>query len=758
MNRILLFINLLSASLIILPMLTFADRPLLLSLDLIEESERFAYDYRMRESIALWTEDSSEKDEDIAIVNIDQASLDRYGTWPWRRDKIATLIKNIMDIYRAKIVVLPQSFLTREDQTSEIIDDLRDRFYYDNAILTALTNLELDFNFDHRLLGQIDGRPVIIGYELDAADRRVGDLPIVSDIYELGSNEQIPAAKLRRISNDWESYNGYLSSDQTFIDGSLDNGFINILVDQDGSVRHFPLGGSYAGNRFFSLPLVVTRYFDDPRNPINIVGQEGFSFLTGDSLHRIGNEKHNVGVDRNGNMLLRFLSTGGDDSNFDYYSARDVMDGNQVNVSLRGRIAIIGTDASSVNDYWRTPVNSRLPGVEVYATALRNIIDGTLVRPHNAWLSESLMLIIIGLVLSYAFSRLQVMLGFLLTLVCMFAVYYVNYQILWLQNDEVYRIVPFFMLFSLMFVINLLARFILEFRQKKKVEGVLNQYIPPELAREVNTSKKGFSMEGEIREMTILFSDVRGFTSISERFSAHELTKFMNRMLNTLSQQIHTNRGTIDKYIGDAVMAFWNAPLDDARHATNAVRGAIGMQVAMADLSKELVASGYPELKMGVGINTGEACVGNMGSEIRLSYTVMGDSVNLASRLEGITKQYGISIIVGERTYELTKDDFIYRPVDSVRVKGKQQAVTIYEPIADMRYATQADKILQEHSLSYWEAYRERRFQDVVNILQTAILSYPQDGLMDLYLNRAYAFLETPPSDDWEPVTTFDTK
>lgn len=769
MNRILFFINLLTATIIILPMLTFVDRPLLLSLDIIEDSERLAYDLRVRDSVGALAES---KREDIAIVNIDQAALDRHGSWPWRRDKMATLVKNITNLYKARLVVLPESFLTREDQSTGIINDLRDRFYYDNAILTALDQLELDFNFDRRLLNELDTRPVIIGFEFDQTERRIGDLPVTSDFGNLDGEGGISVSELRRITNTWENYNGYISSDTEFMDTVKDVGFTNITIDPDGSVRKLKLGAQYAGSRYFSVVLAALEHFEDPEKPSALAGRKsaGIAVTGGNALTEIGarfvsqeNQSQlitkSAGIDRNGDMLLSFISFGGEGrSAFDYYSAKEVMDGNQLAVQLRDKVVFIGSDSEEINDYWRTPVNARLPGVEIYATALVNLLEGTLVRPHGAWLSEGITLVLLGLILSWLFSRLKVLLGFLLTAGGLYAVYFFNYTVFWQGAGEVYRVVPFMALFATMFIVNLLARFLVEFRQKKKVEGVLNQYIPPELAREVNTSKKGFSMEGEIREMSILFSDVRGFTSISERFSAHELTKFMNRMLNTLSRQIHTNRGTIDKYIGDAVMAFWNAPLDDPRHATNSVRGAIAMQAAMTELSKELVSKGYPELKMGVGINTGEACVGNMGSEIRLSYTVMGDTVNLASRLEGITKQYGISIIVGERTYELTADDFIYRPVDSVRVKGKLQAVTIYEPIADSRYATSDHMHLQEQSLAYYQAYQERRFADVINIINDALLKHPDDGLMPIYLERAHNLLENPPAEDWEPVTNFETK
>ena len=377
------------------------------------------------------------------------------------------------------------------------------------------------------------------------------------------------------------------------------------------------------------------------------------SFIFDDAIESAGVMGYSAPIDRTGNMLLNFRSPGGTNgaSQFEYIPANQIMNDEVPADTLRDKVIFIGSSSDVLNDLWNTPVNPRMPGVEIHATAYTNMLDkSALERPINAWLVEGILLILLGAIMSWFYPKIRVGLSLTFTTVGIAVVYYLNFFHFWLGANEVYRIVPFVTLFVVMMLANLITGLVVEYRQKKKVEGVLNQYIPAELAKEVNASKKGFSMEGEIREMSILFSDVRGFTTISEKLKPHELTDLMNQMLTALSRQIHYNRGTIDKYIGDAVMAFWNAPLDDLNHASNAVRGAMGMQAAMVKLSDSLVDKGMPKLKMGVGINTGEACVGNMGSEIRLSYTVMGDVVNLASRLEGITKQYGVDIIVGERT------------------------------------------------------------------------------------------------------------
>ncbi len=751
-------INLVLAVVVVLPMLTIANQPHLLSLEVFDDAERIAYDYRITSSIP----PNPALDDRIAIVNIDQESLDQIGNWPWRRDKMGDFIAQLKDVYKVRMIVVTDSFSSRDDLTSGILDDLRDRFYYDDAVQVAIDQIEPEFNYDLRLLNEIDGRPVVLGFEFDESKRQFGQLPGFVDFVDLQDAASYSRDQLRPLTGGWLSYEGYIANDADFLERSLGAGFRNFAIDSDGSIRRYQHLANYAGQQFLSIPITALRHYNDPSQPddASIATQKDYSLLFGDTISRIGVQGMSADIDRSGMMLLNFQSRGGiGGGQFDYISAYEVIDGAVSVARLRDKVVFIGSTSEVLNDLWRTPVNPRMPGVEIHAMALQNLLDSNaLVRSHNAWLVEGALLLLLGLLMSWLYPKMRVALMVAVTIAAVLLTLYLNISFFWRENNEVYRIVPFLVLFVVIMVSTFVSGFVVEYRQKKKVEGVLNQYIPPELAKEVNASGKGFSMEGEIREMTILFSDVRDFTSISENLKPHDLTSLMNQMLTALSRQIHINRGTIDKYIGDAVMAFWNAPLDDPKHALNAVNGAVAMQHAMAKLSAELVTKGLPELNMGIGINTGESCVGNMGSEIRLSYTVMGDAVNLASRLEGLTKQYGIGIIVGERTYELTKDDYLYRPVDSVRVKGKNEAVHIYEPIADRRYAKPDMYELQDESHRYWHSYQERRFDEMVAILQELLKKYPGDALMQQHLKQAVYYQEAPPPDDWDAVTTYETK
>jgi adenylate cyclase len=299
--------------------------------------------------------------------------------------------------------------------------------------------------------------------------------------------------------------------------------------------------------------------------------------------------------------------------------------------------------------------------------------------------------------------------------------------------------------------------YFVESRTKRQITGLFGQYVPSELVEEMAKHPESVSMEGESREMTILFSDVRGFTTISEGLEPKELSLLMNEFLTPLSRVIYKRRGTIDKYMGDCIMAFWGAPLPDKDHARNAILAAIEMQATLQALQPHFKERGWPEIHVGVGINTGRVSVGNMGSEVRVAYTVMGDEVNLASRLEGITKQYGVGIIVGENTRNLVKD-FLYRELDHVRVKGKDKPVAIYEPLA---LVGEASKALHDEVKLFHEVRRLYRKQDwdqaELQLMNLQRMS-PSAALYRIYAERVVYFRKNPPNTDWDGVYVFQTK
>jgi len=310
---------------------------------------------------------------------------------------------------------------------------------------------------------------------------------------------------------------------------------------------------------------------------------------------------------------------------------------------------------------------------------------------------------------------------------------------------------------ALLFALNMSFGYFVESRTKRQITSLFGQYVPGELVEEMAQHPESVSMEGESREMTMLFSDVRGFTSISEGLDPKELTLLMNEFMTPLSLVVYKHRGTIDKYMGDCIMAFWGAPLPDAQHARNAILAGIEMQSTLKALQPHLKERGWPEIHVGVGINSGRVSVGNMGSEVRVAYTVMGDAVNLASRLEGITKQYGVGIVVGENTRNAVTD-FVYRELDHVRVKGKDKPVAIYEPIG---LAGEVSKALHDEVKLFHEVRRLYRKQDwyqaELQLMNLQRMS-PGTALYGIYAERVAYFRKNPPAADWDGVFVFQTK
>jgi adenylate cyclase len=310
---------------------------------------------------------------------------------------------------------------------------------------------------------------------------------------------------------------------------------------------------------------------------------------------------------------------------------------------------------------------------------------------------------------------------------------------------------------AVLFALNMSYGFFVESRAKRQITGLFGQYVPPELVDEMSRNPEAFSMEGDSRELSVLFTDVRGFTTISEGLDPRELSKLMNEFLTPLTRVIYKYRGTIDKYMGDCIMAFWGAPIHDAQHARNAVMAGLEMHKALADLQPYFKQNGWPPIHIGVGVNSGRMSVGNMGSEIRLAYTVMGDAVNLASRLEGITKLYGVGMIVGEMTRSATAD-IVYRELDKVKVKGKDEPVAIFEPLGlagDVSKARQDDLKLWGQAL---RLYRTRDWDmaelQLINLLRTE----PSSVLYRLFLDRIAFYRTNPPEDGWDGSWKFDTK
>src|SRR5690606_28564344 len=394
---------------------------------------------------------------------------------------------------------------------------------------------------------------------------------------------------------------------------------------------------------------------------------------------------------------------------FPYVSATDVLKDKVAAGAFRDKVVLVGASAPGLLDLRATPVAGAYPGVEVHANLVSGMLDGTLKhRPGYVLAIDVLTLVAVGAILIFVMPRLSPLPAAAVAALLALSVCALN-LLLWSSANLLAPLANALILIACLFALNMSWGYFVESRSKRQFAELFGQYVPPELVDAMARGPQSYSMEGRRAELTVLFSDVRGFTTISEGLQPEELATLMNEYLGAMTAVVQRHRGTLDKYIGDAIMAFWGAPVDDPQHARNALLTAIEMQAALTELNQVLTAKGWPSLAIGVGVNTGPMTVGDMGSPVRKSYTVMGDAVNLGSRLEGITKEYGVGIIVGEETREILRKEFAFRELDRVRVKGKEEAIAIYEPLG--REGELSPQVVEE--LRLWNQFlRLYRAQD----------------------------------------------
>lgn len=441
---------------------------------------------------------------------------------------------------------------------------------------------------------------------------------------------------------------------------------------------------------------------------------------------------------------LEFL----DISDLDEYELREL------SYWVRDKIVLIGDTSEVSHDWFDTPVGM-VYGVEIIAGTIHSLLAGGPLQAPPPLVQAAIVLAVLALMavpmaMRNPLGRGVVVAVILLGFMAAVTFAYVRLGAVVPMSYTVLALVLSYLLIEY-------RHYLVERDQKKQIAKTFGQYIPAELVDEMNRKGEPITIGGESREMTVLFSDVRGFTTISEGLAPPELTALMNAFLSPMTRIIHHNRGTIDKYMGDAIMAFWGAPLNDAEHARHAVKAALDMRQGMEDLSDSFVARGWKPLKVGIGLNTGVMNVGNMGSDFRLAYTVLGDAVNLGSRIESLTKQYGIDIMISEYTLQAVPD-LVARELDLIRVKGKEDPVRVFEPIG---FRDEISPAQTAHLDEYHQALKLYRAQDWqgAHTAFTALAEVePGRMIHRIYLERIACFKAEPPGDDWDGVFTFQTK
>lgn len=705
------------------------------------------YDYRLRLTLP------NKGDERIVILDIDEKSLKEDGRWPWGRDKMAALTDELFGHYGVAVVGFDVVFAEKDTSSGlKVLQDLgKNQFKNVAQFQSVLTQIEPHLEYDALFADKIKHRNVVLGYYFGNSERGAsksisGVLP--EPVFPAGTFKGRPIAFMR-----WDSFGANLPELQS---SAVTAGHFNPVVDFDGEVRRVPMIVEYDGSYYESLSLAVVRAalgmpkLSPGYAPNKDKNYGGLEWLTLDSAQ--GNLR--IPVDEDVSALVTYRGARG---TFRYISASDVLHERASSTDMRNKIVLVGTSAPGLMDMRSTPVGEIYPGVEVHANMISGILNQDIKQnPPYVLGANVLILMVIGAALAVLLPLLSPVYGTLLSAGVLLLEVIVNAS-LWEYGMIALPLAGGLIMVFALFALNMTFGYFTTERTKRQITGLFGQYVPSEVVDEMSKNPEQVSMEGESREMTILFSDVRGFTTISEGLEPKDLSLLMNEFLTPLSRVIYGHRGTIDKYMGDCIMAFWGAPLPDARHAYHAVLSGLEMQRKLSELQPHFKERGWPRIAVGVGINTGRVSVGNMGSEVRVAYTVMGDAVNLASRLEGITKEYGVGVLVGEGTKD-EAPEFVYRELDLVRVKGKDKPVAIFEPLGLAGEVESA--VLEENKLfqQVLRMYRKQEWDKAELQLYNLLKMAPQSKLYAVYNERVAYYRNNPPGENWDGVFVFKTK
>ena len=729
------------------------------------------------------------------IVDIDEKSLREIGQWPWPRTVLADLFNKSKD---AGMLVLGLDVLFAEkDRTSPelIANDVKNR---NPEIANLLKKLPSNESLAMEAMKKF---PVVIGHSgLDVtgdADR--DDIKDTSVKVFLGKNQK---------PKDWLiSYPGLLANVTEFESAASGAGTVSVAEEPDGIIRRVPLISNVAGTVRPTLGLDMIRVAFKGNSIATRTGINGLEEII-IQTKSIGNAA--IPTDENGRVWIYYgeSDSAKKEKSRYYVSAVDIINGNVGKERLSGKLGILGTSATGLKDIRPTPVEDRMPGVEIHANLIDTVISAILFYTSNKNANsvynsslkkgmseedaikeknkvkikgapflksgsnmkfyESLFTILLGLFITIFALRFGPLVNISLLVVIIGAAFYISIK-MFLEDKTLFD--PTFAGFSTFIIYfgNTFANYLRDANEKKQIRGAFSQYLSPALVEQLADDPEKLVLGGETKKMTFLFCDVRGFTTISESFKADPqgLTKLINRFLTPLTNEIINENGTIDKYMGDCIMAFWNAPIDVEGHEKMACDATLKMHKAMAELNKiredEAKAENkkFLELKIGIGLNTGGCVVGNMGSDQRFDYSVLGDSVNLASRLEGQSKSYGVKTVIGPETNESVKDSYATLQLDMIAVKGKKEAVTIFTLVGDSNFKDSSEfKNLEKSHIKILDYYFSQKWQECLNEIETAKILC--NNLMSEYYEimsiRINEFKKSPPPNNWDGVYVATSK
>ncbi len=736
-----------TVSLIVLVLVLFVT-----GIRFLDLAELKAYDLRF---ISRGIEKAS---PEVVMAVIDEKSLDTEGRWPWPRSKIARLI-DILSRHGAKVISFDIGFLEPDENTNlEFIDQFDQkigRLNIENQQLSEfMEESKLRADNDLTLANAIrqSKAKVILGhffhmsqasldYKIDQKDidnqiDRISKSRYPITIYEEREIEIEPFLKAYAPQGNLEILS----------EAATGSGYFNMLPDQDGVVRWMPLIIKCGKEIYAPLSIQsVWHYLDRPQMMVKVAvyGVEGIRF--GKTL---------IPTDENGKLLINYL---GPDKTFAHYSITDILHGNLPKGTFNNKIVLVGSTAIGIYDVRNTPFTPIFPGLEIHATVIDNILKKNFLnKPKWTQIYDVIAILILGILTGLVMPRLSALRGMIFVSV-LFVLHILVSQ--WLFSHSGLWVNTVYPLLALVLIYTSLTiyRYLTEERERKKIRGAFTYYVSSSVVNEMLKSPEKLKLGGDKKDLSVLFSDIRGFTTISEGLTPEDLVHLLNEYLTVMTDIVFKYEGTLDKYMGDAIMAVYGAPLDQPDHPSRACASALDMMEKLKKLNEKWIREGKTPLDIGIGINTGMMMVGNMGSDQRFDYTVMGDAVNLSSRLEGANKTYKTHILISEHTYERIRDEFACMELDSVRVKGKKLPVKIFQLVGQKDIpASQKEAMNTFHKAL--QLYKQQAWDEAIETFETITILDESIHAAELYIKRSLDLKSNPPGSDWDGVFVMKTK
>jgi adenylate cyclase len=693
----------------------------------------------------------------VVLAVIDEKSLDKEGKWPWPRSKIAKLI-NYLSEDGAKVVGFDIGFWEPDENSNlaffrELESKIRGLRLDHKALTRFLEESMTLANNDLILANAIkqSKAKIVLGYFFHMSAEELGyqmDEEMISDKISQISKSRYPVQFFHRGTDIEPFFEAHVpESNLPILNEAADSsGYFTIIPDQDGIVRWSPLVIKCGEEIFAPISIMsIWHYLDRPQ----LIAKVAPYGIEGIQLGDI-----NIPTNETGQMMINYL---GPPQTFAHYPITDIINNKYPKGEFAGKIVLVGATAVGMYDIRNTPFSPVFPGPEVHATVIDNVLSGQFLdRPEWTKIFDLLAIILIGIVTGLVVPRLSAVKGIIFA-VGLFIAYIFLTRYLFVRHDLWFNMIYPLGALVIIYISLTIYRYLTEEKERKKIKGAFTYYVSSSVVNEMLKHPEKLKLGGDRKELSILFADIRGFTTIAEGMSPEELVHLLNEYLTVMTDIIFKYDGTLDKYMGDAIMAIYGAPLDLPDHPSMACRSALEMMSELKKLNEKWAAEGKKPMDIGIGINTGPMMVGNMGSEQRFDFTVMGDAVNLGSRLEGANKSYKTNVIISEYTYEEVKHEFLCMELDSVRVKGKKEPVKIYslvgyKDLPETQYTT-INQFNQGISL-----YKERKWDDAIHVFETISTMYPNFYVAQVYIERCRDLKNNPPPAEWDGVYVMTTK